>query len=402
MSDIQTTRELIQAIKESEKGPKAYDTTAKVVRVSGNTAWVHIPGGIDETPVQMSINAQEGDTVNVRVSGGDAWITGNNSAPPTDDTKAKKAEVKANQAGKAATVAQKMAENAAKTSTNYVTADDEGLMVADMRNGRETPSTATTNNVLIDSNGMKVREGTTDLATFGATLIELGKNAVEAVIKFCKGVFQITAMRDEDSESMQVLLDARDTYNADDASTKITMATIAARNTKGNANKRAYVQLVASADENESQVIVYGDTIELVVGQSKQLNFKNLNYTFSGTFLTINGFDSLDVQGKAYKAIADENGYIFADSYLGIRNTAATALTSDLDNLTGFGIHYYSSTAGHAPSSAGGLIFNLPRSSTYTTQIAFANNSASGGESKIYTRHHNSSGYGSWKQIQLA
>ena len=63
-----------------------YDTEAEVVRVEGGTAWVHIPGGVDETPVALTINAKEGDTVRVRVGGGSAWIVGNATAPPTDDT----------------------------------------------------------------------------------------------------------------------------------------------------------------------------------------------------------------------------------------------------------------------------------------------------------------------------
>ena len=77
------------------KKPSAYDTSAEVMRVEGNTAWVHIPGGIDETPVQLTTNAKKGDIVQVRVSGGRAWLYGNATAPPTDDTKAVQAEKKA-------------------------------------------------------------------------------------------------------------------------------------------------------------------------------------------------------------------------------------------------------------------------------------------------------------------
>ena len=72
----------------NSKKPTPYDTPAEVIRVEGNTAWVHIPGGIDETPVQRTISASPGDTVQVRVSGGRAWIMGNATAPPTDDTRA--------------------------------------------------------------------------------------------------------------------------------------------------------------------------------------------------------------------------------------------------------------------------------------------------------------------------
>ena len=71
---------------------KAYDTVAKVLRVDEKTAYVHIDGGADETPAQMAINCKAGDTVKIRVSGGKAWITGNITAPPTDDSAAEVAQ----------------------------------------------------------------------------------------------------------------------------------------------------------------------------------------------------------------------------------------------------------------------------------------------------------------------
>lgn len=80
----------LQAIAPDRTSP--YDTQAEVRRIEGNTAWVHIPGGVDETPVQLTTNAKKGDIVQVRVSGGQAWITGNATSPPTDDTTAKAAQ----------------------------------------------------------------------------------------------------------------------------------------------------------------------------------------------------------------------------------------------------------------------------------------------------------------------
>lgn len=74
-----------------ERKPKPYDTQAEVVRVEGGTAWVHIPGGVDETPVRLTINARKGDMVNVHVADGTAWITGNSTNPPTDDRTANNA-----------------------------------------------------------------------------------------------------------------------------------------------------------------------------------------------------------------------------------------------------------------------------------------------------------------------
>ena len=99
-------REIARTLKEEPKGKTSpFDVTAKVKRIEGGTAWVQIPGGVDETPVQLTVNAKEGDAVQVRVAGGKAWITGNGTAPPTDDTRA-------NEANENAIYAQTIAENA--------------------------------------------------------------------------------------------------------------------------------------------------------------------------------------------------------------------------------------------------------------------------------------------------
>lgn len=84
-----TTKKLASAIRDASKDKTSgYDTTAVVKRIEGNTAWVHIPGGVDETPVRRTINAQKGDTVQVRISNGKGFIVGNATNPPTDDGRA--------------------------------------------------------------------------------------------------------------------------------------------------------------------------------------------------------------------------------------------------------------------------------------------------------------------------
>ena len=98
MIDSKIINELIRALKQPERKTRAYDTIAEVVRIEDGIAWVHIPGGVDETPVQMSINSKVGDTVRVRVSGGQAWLMGNDTSPPTDDEKAEAAKSVADKA----------------------------------------------------------------------------------------------------------------------------------------------------------------------------------------------------------------------------------------------------------------------------------------------------------------
>lgn len=65
-----------------------FDITATVVRIEDGMAYVHIDGGAPETPALMTISAKVNDVVKVRIANGRAWITGNVSAPPTDDTAA--------------------------------------------------------------------------------------------------------------------------------------------------------------------------------------------------------------------------------------------------------------------------------------------------------------------------
>lgn len=93
--------ELIKVIKgtaEKTRKTSPYDTPAQVLRVEDGIAWVHIAGGVDETPVKLTMNAKEGDTVQVRVANGSAFLIGNATSPPTDDTTANVAVGVANKA----------------------------------------------------------------------------------------------------------------------------------------------------------------------------------------------------------------------------------------------------------------------------------------------------------------
>jgi uncharacterized protein (DUF4415 family) len=72
------------------KGQPA-DHYATVTRVSGGTAYVRIDGSDAETPVVQAVSAKAGDRVTVRIVDRSARITGNVTAPPTDDTVANEA-----------------------------------------------------------------------------------------------------------------------------------------------------------------------------------------------------------------------------------------------------------------------------------------------------------------------
>lgn len=83
--------------------------------------------------------------------------------------------------------AQTSATNAAKTATNYLKFSSSGLLVGDM-----TASTLG-KNVLINSDGVNIRNGSTVMASFEANKITLGQNAEDSVIDLCNGAGKISA-----------------------------------------------------------------------------------------------------------------------------------------------------------------------------------------------------------------
>lgn len=161
-------KEIASAMKESKTKP--YDTVAKVLRVDEKTAYVHIDGGADETPAQMAINCKAGDSVKIRVSGGRAWLTGNLTSPPTDDTAAEKVK-QSHERFKKGTVKNfglqnEKIINAAKTATNFIDyIDGVGLVVGDMRGN------TLKQNTLLDAYGMAVRNGNREIVRFGTAPI---------------------------------------------------------------------------------------------------------------------------------------------------------------------------------------------------------------------------------------
>lgn len=130
MSSI--AKDFANSIKDATKEKtSSYDTQAIVTRIEGKTAWVHIPGGVTETPVQLTVNASEGDAVQVRVANGKAWITGNASAPPTDDKRANAAYVKATSAQDDAQLAHIAATSAMGAAETANTAAQDALESAE-------------------------------------------------------------------------------------------------------------------------------------------------------------------------------------------------------------------------------------------------------------------------------
>ena len=64
--------------------------------------------------------------------------------------------------------------DAKKVATNYLSADTTGIMIADLADGTQTPSTATGRNVKIDNSFVYIRDGQTTIAQFG-DVVTIGK-----------------------------------------------------------------------------------------------------------------------------------------------------------------------------------------------------------------------------------
>ena len=83
MSELSDLVKMLRNKKESGS-----DYIGIVSRVVGDTAYVQLAGSdIMDTPGAMTMDCSPGDRVRVRVNGGKAWITGNDTLPPSNDKK---------------------------------------------------------------------------------------------------------------------------------------------------------------------------------------------------------------------------------------------------------------------------------------------------------------------------
>ena len=174
-------------MKASDRKTSAYDTQATIRRIEGNTAWVHIPGGVDETPVQMTINAKEGDQVQVRVSGGRAFLVGNATAPPTDDSYAKRMSMSLSSdlkgtnkvlrgLGRIVETVKDIASNTNQYFWHTEEGDDTGAHITEIPQDEFLADPEHGGgNLLARSNGVAVRDGLDELSVFSADGARIGK-----------------------------------------------------------------------------------------------------------------------------------------------------------------------------------------------------------------------------------
>lgn len=155
-------------------------TVFGTVVLSDGRTYVKIDGSERLTPVTTMTNVSDNERVTVMIKDHAAFITGNVTSPTARN-------VDVNEAGKIA--------------TSFMYYDSVGgVQVGDRTTGSwkgfRTQITNAAFNILSEAGVV--------LASYGQKLIELGKNATDAVIKFCGGKGQVEYISDENREYFQV------------------------------------------------------------------------------------------------------------------------------------------------------------------------------------------------------
>lgn len=145
-----------------------------------------IEGRVQDAEGNISSLEQTSSGLEVRLTQAEKDVDTAQSTANTAKSTASTANTTANAAKTAATNAQTAANNAAKTATNYLKFDSSGLCVGNM--------TGTLGyNTLIKSEGMDIRNGTTVLASFTSSQIDLGKNSRSTTINMANSGVIISA-----------------------------------------------------------------------------------------------------------------------------------------------------------------------------------------------------------------
>ena len=142
---------------------------------TGTSTWeiiVQKSEGYDTIYVNDYSNNNSGCTV--------SWVNVQLSSVPSGSTQATRLAGKRNSSD---------IDNAAKTATNYLKFDSSGLCV-----GNHTGTLGY--NTLIKSTGVDIRNGSTVLSSFGASLVELGRNSASSQVKMCGGQASISCAND--------------------------------------------------------------------------------------------------------------------------------------------------------------------------------------------------------------
>ena len=180
------------------------------------------------------------------------FTTFKNSAEP----KLRSQKVYSSQAKAALLQAAEQTDKQVSSVRNYFWHDNDGAHVS------TTKEDATTGpNSLMDSNGFAVRNGTTEVARFSGTKIELGKNAVDSIIEMCGGKLKTTAT------NYGVSINTYNTYDEDDPTTYYSIMSLSAGHFYGSDAVSALISFWAGLQ-----------------GQSSSITYSATQHTFAGKF----------------------------------------------------------------------------------------------------------------------
>lgn len=218
-----------------------------------------------------------------------------------------------------ATTANTNASNAAKTATNYLGFSSSGLVVGDM-----TASTLG-KNVLIDSDSVDIRNGTTTLASFGASNIYLGKNSTTSVINLCNGS---ATMKVVDNKDFRIYTDKRLVMSAYDSmlmdcyrdSTHMTRIAIQSSD-PDTASVVGGVQFTIYQDAIENTVKMLKNNIELKVTDGTNETRLNVDEKI----VKIYAAEKIRLNSKTSIQIAEGSSY-YAGLTLGNTSTVAKSI----------------------------------------------------------------------------
>lgn len=260
--------------------------------------------------------------------------------------------------------AQTTANNAAKTATNYLNYSNSGLVVGNM-----TASTLG-KNVLIDSDSVDIRNGSTVLASFGEDHVTLGRNAEESYIDLCDGAGRISANTAEAATSFPyrnaILIDSQE------IETESTRFVATASNTYGletdpTLTKRAELYMLRDSNDAGSVARLESEHWNTSTGRYNGAGFTALTYddtnaTYASIYVN-DSFNSVYNSIKVYKTKTTMSKPLFING---------TEFTGDNKILWSGGMYM---TSGHTATlseavsaQANGIVLVFSRYSSNTVQ----------------------------------
>ena len=268
--------EFVRITNDSKK-TKSETTVYGTIVKDGDTTYAKLDGSNVLTPVSTTADTQHGERVTVLIKNHTATVTGNISSPAarTDDVQQLGGNVK-NITEDTATLKTSV-EDASKTATNFLSYDsDSGLQVGNKTGGTwsgfRTQATSNAFNIL-DSVGNV-------LASYGAKLIELGKNVTDTIIKLCGGKGQIEYASDGSTSDSYLQLSSDKLRLKSDSMTSLYSAQV---NESGKTEKSAVnvspneVYIYSSGDVTinaSSLKDSHGEFISVVNGASGKWTYK--------------------------------------------------------------------------------------------------------------------------------